>query len=92
MDAGLGVRIALHADGLARAFAGAGIGFSALPADRESHFVPSAAIAIDIHQSFDVGGNIPPEISLHLMFLFNDIPDANYFGLCKFLSYTELLV
>ena len=42
-----------------------------------------SSVGTDIHQSFDVGGNIPLEISLHLVFLFKNIPDANHLCLSE---------
>ncbi len=35
-------------------------------------------VGADIHQPLDVGGHISSEVSLHLIFLVNDIPDANH--------------
>jgi len=54
MDAGLGVGIALHADGLARAFARAGVGLGALAAHRETAHVTNSAIALDALQTFQI--------------------------------------
>lgn len=43
--------------------------------------MPKSPVGADIHQSFDVSGNIPSEISFHLEFLFDNISDANHLGL-----------
>src|ERR1700691_6287351 len=47
MNACFGVRVALNADSFARAFAGAGVGGSALPANREASQMADSAIAFD---------------------------------------------
>ena len=49
--------------------------------------MPKSPVGADIHQSFDVGGDIPPEISFHLVFLFNNIPDANHLRLSELVHF-----
>ncbi len=63
MDAGLGVRIALHADRLARAFAGAGVGLGALAAHRQAAQVADAAIALDALQALEVHADLAAQIA-----------------------------
>jgi hypothetical protein len=50
-----------------------------------------SSVGADIHQSFDVGGNIPSEISLYLIFLLNDISDANYLCLRELVHFRVLM-
>src|SRR5204862_2899856 len=52
--AGLGVRIALHADGLALALAGAGVGLGALAAHGQAATVADGAIAVDAREALHV--------------------------------------
>ncbi len=41
-------------------------------------------VGTDVHQSFDVGRNIPSEISFHFILLVNDVSDPNHLGLRQF--------
>ena len=50
-----------------------------------------ASVGTDIHQPFDVGGNVPSEISLHLVFLLDDISNANHLGLREFVHLRVLI-
>ena len=68
MDAGLGGWTANDADGLARAFAGAGIGLGALPANRQAAQVANATIALDALQSLEVHANLAAEIAFDDVF------------------------
>src|ERR1051325_9968119 len=63
MDARLRVRIALHADGLARTFAGAGVGLRALAAHREAAHVADAAIALDALQTLQIHADLAAKIA-----------------------------
>src|SRR5436309_7558453 len=59
----LGFFRALHAHGLARAFAGARVGGRALAADRQSLLVPDALVTIDAHLAFDVRLNLAAQVA-----------------------------
>src|SRR5579862_4685960 len=67
MDTGLRVRIALHADCLARTFARAGVGLRALTAHRQAAHVANAAIALDALQPLEIHADFAAQIA------FNDI-------------------
>src|SRR6185437_11674680 len=67
VDASLRVRIALHTDRLARTFARAGVGLSALTAHRQAAHVAHATIALDALQALEVHADFAAEIT------FNDI-------------------
>ena len=61
--AGFGVGIALHADRLARALAGPGVGRRALAADRQSTPVPDAAIAVDRLEALKIALHLAAKIA-----------------------------
>ena len=63
MDAGLGVGVALHADGLAGTFAGAGVGLGALAADREAAQMADATVALDALEALQVHTDFAAEIA-----------------------------
>ena len=63
MNAGLGVRIALDADGLARTFARAGVGLGALAANRQAAQVADATIALDALQALEVHADFAAQIA-----------------------------
>src|SRR5579859_1688202 len=65
MDAGLGVRVALHADGLAWSFARAGVGLGPLAAHRQSAHVPDATITFDALQPFEVHANFTAQVAFY---------------------------
>src|SRR5262245_5198594 len=63
MDARLRVRIALHADGLARTFAGAGVGLRSLAAHGQAAHVADAAVALDTLQALQVHADLAAQIA-----------------------------
>jgi len=72
VDAGLGVRVALHADGLARAFARASIGLGALAADGQTAHVADAAIALDTLQALEVHADFAAQVAFDHVLAFLD--------------------
>jgi hypothetical protein len=72
MDAGLGIGVALHADGLAGAFAGTGVGLGALAADGQTAHVADAAIAFDALQALEVHADLAAQIAFDDVFAFLD--------------------
>jgi hypothetical protein len=48
-------------------------------------------VGTDIHQSLDVGGHVSSEVSLHLIFLFDNISDANHLCLGEFIYLSVLM-
>jgi hypothetical protein len=63
VDAGLGVWIALHTDGLARAFACAGVGLRALAAHGQSAHMPDAAITFDALQPLEIHADLTAQVA-----------------------------
>src|SRR4029079_16443494 len=63
MDAGLGVRIALHTHGLARALASADVGRGPLAAHRQSAQVANAAITLDALESLQVEAQFAAQVA-----------------------------
>lgn len=63
MDAGLGIRIALHADRLARTFARAGVGLGALTAHWQSTQMADATVAFDTLQALQVHAEFAAQIA-----------------------------
>ena len=61
--AGLGVGIALHADGLAWTFARARIGRGALAADWQSAPVADSAVAIDGLEALEIALHFPAKVT-----------------------------
>src|SRR5882724_11953722 len=72
MDSGFGVGVALHADSLARAFAGAGIGRSALASDRQAAQVTDATVALDALETFEVQAQLPAQVAFDDVFAILD--------------------
>ena len=70
MDAGLGVRVALHADGLARTFARAGVGLGALTAHGQPAQVADAAVALDTLKALQVHTDFAAQIAFDHVFAF----------------------
>ena len=68
MDAGLGGGIADDTDGLARAFAGSGVGLSALAADGQTPEMSNSAIAFDALEALQVHADFPAEIAFDNVF------------------------
>ena len=76
MDAGLGVRIALHADGLAGAFARAGVGLGALAAHRQAAQMADAAVTLDALEALEVHADFAAQITFNDIFaLLNRVDD-----------------
>jgi hypothetical protein len=63
MNAGFGVRVALHADGFARAFAGAGVCGSALAADGQAPQMADAAITFDTLEALEIHAQFAAQIA-----------------------------
>ena len=72
MDTGLRIRIALHADGLARTFAGTGIGLGALAAHGQATHVADAAVALDALEALEVHADFAAEITFDHVLAFLD--------------------
>jgi hypothetical protein len=72
VDAGLGVRIALHADRLARTFARAGVGLGALAAHGQAAHVADATVALDALQALEVHAEFAAQIAFDDIFAFLD--------------------
>ena len=75
MDAGLGSWAANHADGLARALAGAGVGLGALAAHRQAAQVADAAVAFDALHPLQVHTNLAAQIAFNDIFAVLDCVD-----------------
>ena len=67
MNASLGVRVALHADSFARTFASAGVGGSALSADRQTAQMTNSPVALDPLKAFQVEPLAPPTLTVVLL-------------------------
>jgi hypothetical protein len=64
-----------------RSFTGAGIGVSALAARRQRASMAKTPVSPQVHQSFDVHGNFPPQIPFDFQIaLIDDLTDFRYFG------------
>ena len=72
MNASLRIRVALHADGLARSFAGAGVGLGALAAHGQSPQVADAAVAFDTLKAFQVHTDFAAQITFDDVFAILD--------------------
>src|SRR6185436_13706169 len=76
MNAGFSVGVALHANGLARTFASAGIRLGALPANGQATEVANAAIAFDALQTLQVHADLPAQITFdHVFAILNRVND-----------------
>ena len=74
MDAGFGIGIALHADGLTRTFASAGVGRGALAADRQAAQMPHPAITFDALQAFEVHAQFAAQVAFdHILAVLNGV-------------------
>jgi hypothetical protein len=63
MDTGLGGWAADNTDGLARPFAGAGVGLGALATDRQSTQMADAPVAFDTLQPFKIHADFAAEVT-----------------------------
>ena len=63
MNTGFSCWAADHADGLARALAGAGVGLGSLTADGQSTKVADAAIALDALEPFEIHADFAAQIA-----------------------------
>ena len=72
VNASLGVRVALHTDGLARTFARARVRLRALPADRQTAQVADAAIALDALEALQVHAQFAAQIAFDDILAFLD--------------------
>src|SRR6476660_9251287 len=70
----------LAGTGLVRAFSGACIGVGALSANRQPLAVTQAAVAAEVHQSFDVQLNFAPQITFDHAITVDDLSDLKYLG------------
>ena len=66
---------ALDADGLAFAFASAGIRVSALAADRESLAVTNATVAVDLLEALQIEWQFPAEVAFDNVVVGLDVGD-----------------
>ena len=74
---GLRVFVTLHADGLARALAGTGVGAGALTADRETATMADATVAIDGLEALEILLKFATQITFDDVLVFlNDLDDA----------------
>src|SRR5436190_1285690 len=72
MDTGLGGGVANDADGLARAFASAGIGLGALAANWQAAQMTDATITFDSLQAFEVHADFAAQIAFNHIFAILD--------------------
>ena len=72
MNAGLGVRIALHTDGLTRTFAGAGVGAGSLTTHRQAAQVANATVALDGLKAFEVQTQLAAQVAFDGILAFLD--------------------
>src|SRR5438477_10330461 len=76
MDAGFSGGVTDHADRLARALTGAGIGLRSLAADRQPTQVTDPAIAFNALQTFQIHADFPAQISFdHVLAILNGMND-----------------
>ena len=76
MDTGLRLRIALHADGLPRAFACARVGGGALAAHGQAAHMADAAITLDALQALEVHAQFAAKIAFdHVPAVLNSMDD-----------------
>src|ERR1700758_5290942 len=87
MDAGLGVRIALNADGLARTLARAGVGGGPLTADGQAAEMPDAAVTFDTLKAFEVHADFAAQIALdHILAVLDRVNDLRELLLVQILG------
>src|ERR1041384_8284297 len=72
VNSGLRVRVALHANGLARTFARAGVRLGALTANRQTAEMADAAIALDALQALQVDAQFTAQIAFDDILAFLD--------------------
>ena len=76
MDACLRIRIALHADRLARTFSSTRIGLGALPAHGQTSEMPQPSIALDALQPLEGHSAFPAQIAFdHVFAVLNGVND-----------------
>ena len=68
MNAGFGVRVALHADGLAGSFAGAGVCGGALTANGQATQMADSAIAFDALETLEIDAQFAAKIAFDDVF------------------------
>ena len=84
MNAGLGLRIALDTNSLARALAGAGVGGGALAADRQTAQVTNAAITLDALEALQVHADLAAQIAFdHVSAVLDRMDDLGYLLFAK---------
>src|SRR5688572_16635221 len=84
MDAGLGVRVALYADGLARAFARARVCLGALAADGQAAEMANAAVALDTLEALQVHTDFAAEITLdHILAVLDRMDNLRELGFAQ---------
>ncbi len=71
---------ALDADGFARAFAGARVGFGALTAHRQSATMADATIGLNFHQTLDVAVDEALEVAFDAIILLDDFAQTRGVG------------
>jgi hypothetical protein len=77
VDAGLGVRVALHADRLARTLAGTGVGAGALATDGEAATMADATVTIDRLEALEILLQLAAQVALDDVLVFlDDLDDA----------------
>jgi len=72
VNAGFGIGVALHPDGFARAFAGAGIGGGALASNGQAAQVTDAAVAFDALEAFEVQPQFAAQVTFNQIFAILD--------------------
>ncbi len=86
MDAGLGARVALHADGLTRTFARAGVGLRALAAHGQAALVADATVATDALETLEIHADFAAEVALDdILALLDRVDDLRELGLGQIL-------
>jgi hypothetical protein len=69
----------LASNGFPRTFTGAGIGFGFLAPHGQSPTMTQAPIATKIHESLDMSGNLPSQVTLNLATPIDNTPDLRGF-------------
>src|SRR6202043_675415 len=65
-----------HADRLARAAAGAGVGPGALATDRQAAAVAQPTVGPDLHQALDIERDLAAKLAFNLGFLVENVAEA----------------
>jgi hypothetical protein len=55
-------------DGPTRSLAGSGVGFGALPPDRQAAAMPQAPVATEVKQALDIHADFTPQVALNIQF------------------------